>query len=132
MSSTTTTGRRGNRSVLVGDPRGGLAGTVDPVTGLTFYYDPNAFADPALGTYGNSGRAILHNPGRNQTNLRVTRNFYINSDKGRYLQVLVEAINALNHTQFTVIQNQLGLANTGRPTGARLPREFQFAAKFYF
>ena len=132
LSSTTTTGRRGNRSVLVGNPRAGLAGTIDPVTGLPFYYDPNAFADPVLGAFGNSGRAILRNPGRDQTNLRLTRNVYLNSDKGRYLQFFVEAINAFNHTQFTVIQNQLGLSNTGRPTGARLPREFQFAFKLYF
>ncbi|MFL6208792.1 MAG: carboxypeptidase regulatory-like domain-containing protein [Pyrinomonadaceae bacterium] len=132
LASTTTTGRRGNRSQLVGDPNGGLNDTIDPVTGLPFYYDPNAFADPVLGTYGNSGRAILRNPGRNQTNLRVSRSFNLNSEKGRTFQVFVEAINAFNHTQFTVIQNQLGLSNTGRPTGARLPREFQFAGKFYF
>lgn len=132
LASTTNGGTNGNRAQLIGDPRSGANNTVDPVTGLPFYYDPAAFANPAPGTFGNSGRAILRNPGRNQTNLRLARNFYFNRDKGRYMKLLGEAINAFNHTQFTVIQNQLGLSNTGRPTGARLPREFQFAMKLYF
>ena len=132
LASSTLSGRRGNRSQLVGNPSGGVAGTIDPITGLPFYYDPAAFADPAVGTFGNAGRAIIRDPAKNQTNLRLTRNFYFNSEKKRYLQLFVEAINVFNHTQFTVVQNQLGLSNTGRPTGARLPREFQFAAKFYF
>lgn len=134
LASTTNGGRNGNRSQLVGNPFGGLNGTTDPVTGLPYFFDPNAFADPALGTFGNSGRSIIHGPGKNQTNLRVSRNFYLNRDKGRYVQALVEAINAFNHTQFitTSINNQLGSTTTGLPSAARLPREFQFALKLYF
>lgn len=132
LASTTNGGRNGNRSNVVGDPRGGRNDTIDPVSGLPFYFNPDAFADPALGTFGNAGRAISRNPGRDQTNLRLTRNFSINSDKGRSLQFFVEAINVFNHTQFTGIDNQIGDTLYARPTGARLPREFQFAAKLYF
>ena len=131
LAATTNVGRNGNRAQLIGDPRAGV-GSLDPVTGLPFVYNRAAFADPALGTYGNSGRAIVRLPGKNQTNLRASRSFNFNRDKGRYLQVLVEAINAFNQTQFTGINNQLGSTTTGLPTSTRLPREFQFSMKMHF
>ena len=148
LASTTNGGRNGNRAQLVGNPTGGLAGTIDPVTGLPFIFDPTAFANPVLGTYGNSGRAIFRLPGRNQTNLSLVKNLYFNEEKGRYLQLRAESFNVFNHTQFLPgsVDNQLGgspcvpggtiavCANptTGRPTATRLPREFQFGIKLYF
>lgn len=148
LASTTNGGRNGNRAQLVGNPTGGLAGTIDPVSGLPFIFDPTAFANPVLGTYGNSGRAIFRLPGRNQTNLSLVKNLYFSQEKGRYLQLRAESFNVFNHTQFLPgsVDNQLGgspcvpggtiavCANptTGRPTATRLPREFQFGAKLYF
>jgi hypothetical protein len=147
LASTTNGGRNGNRAQLVGDPRGGLNGTIDPVSGLPFIFDPTAFANPALGTYGNSGRAIFRLWGRNQSNLSLIKNFYINREKGRYVQFRAESFNVFNHTQFlpSSIDNQLGggacvpgsailvcSSTTGRPTATRNPREFQFGLKMYF
>ena len=147
LASTTNSGRNGNRAQLVGDPKAGLAGTIDPVSGLPFIFDPTAFANPALGTYGNSGRAIFRLPRRNQSNLSLTKNFYWNREKARYLQVRVESFNVFNHTQFAPlsVDNSLGSsacvpggtalvcsATTGRPTATRNPREFQFGLKMYF
>ena len=147
LASTTNGGRNGNRAQNVGDPTSGLAGTIDPVSGLPFLYDPTAFANPALGTFGNSGRAVFRLPGRNQTNLSLTKNFYIDQDKGRYVQVRAESFNVFNHTQFFLESangNVLGGSpcvpggiavcgsTTGRPGSTRLPREFQFGLKLYF
>ncbi len=148
LASTTNGGRNGNRAQLVGNPTGGLAGTIDPVSGLPFIFDPTAFANPVLGTFGNSGRAIFRLPGRNQTNLSLVKNLYFNQEKGRYVQLRAESFNVFNHTQFLPgsVDNQLGgspcvpggtiavCANptTGRPTATRLPREFQFGLKLYF
>jgi Carboxypeptidase regulatory-like domain/TonB-dependent Receptor Plug Domain len=128
-------GLRGNRTNLVGNPTGGLAGTV--VTGgdndgLRYVFDPNAFADPAQGSFGNSGRAIFRLPGRKNTNLSASRNIYLNRDKNRYLQLRAEAFNVFNTTQFLGINNQIGQATSGLPGSTRSPREFQFAAKFNF
>jgi hypothetical protein len=147
LASTTNSGRNGNRAQLVGSLNGGLKGTIDPVSGLPFIFDPTAFANPALGTYGNSGRAIFRLPARNQSNLSLIKNFYINSEKGRYVQLRAESFNVFNHTQFLPgsVDNQLGSSacvpggtalvcssTTGRPTATRNPREFQFGAKLYF
>ena len=125
-------GLRGNRADLVGNPTGGLAGTIDPISGLPFIFDPNAFANPAQGSFGNSGRAIFRLPGRNNTNISISRYFYLNREKNRYLQLRAESFNVFNTTQFLGIDNQIGFSTSGLPGSTRLPREFQFAAKFNF
>ncbi|MDQ3042941.1 MAG: TonB-dependent receptor, partial [Acidobacteriota bacterium] len=132
LGSTTSAGLRGNRTDLIGNPTGGLAGTINPAFGLPYIFDPTAFADPALGAFGNSGRAIFRLPGRNNTNLSISRYFYFNRDKNRYLQLRAESFNVFNTTQFLSIDNQIGFSTAGLPGAARLPREFQFAAKFNF
>jgi hypothetical protein len=135
-------GLRGNRPNLVSDPLGGLTGTVDTSTGgsagLPFIFDPNAFALPSDGTFGNSPRAFARLPTQNQTNLSVIKNIYFNKDKDFRLQFRAESFNIFNHTQFTAVgvvanpAQAISANNLGRPSAARLPREFQFALKLYF
>lgn len=134
----TLSGARGLYPNAISDPNGGLAGTIDPVTGLPFIFDPTSLAPPANGTYGNLGRAFARLPGRNQTNLALMKQFYFDKERTMYLQLRAESFNLFNHTQFTGIGTTLptagGLSNTvfGRPSSTRLPREFQFGAKLYF
>ncbi|MGH9966586.1 MAG: carboxypeptidase regulatory-like domain-containing protein [Pyrinomonadaceae bacterium] len=119
---------------VVSDPNGGLAGTIDPATGLPFIFDPGAFAAPPAGTYGNAPRAFARLFGRNQTNLTLTKNIYFDKEQDVRLQLRAEAFNVFNHTQFTGVGTVLA-ANSltfGRPSGTRLPREFQFGAKLSF
>lgn len=116
---------------VVSDPNSGLAGTLD-ATGLPFIFDPNAFAAPTAGTYGNAPRAFARLFGRNQTNLTVTKNLYFDKERDVRLQLRAEAFNVFNHTQFTGVGTVLGASTFGRPLGARLPREFQFGAKLSF
>ncbi|MCA1620252.1 MAG: TonB-dependent receptor [Acidobacteria bacterium] len=137
VASTTSGGLRGNYPNLVGDPQGGLTGTINTspgllVNGLPYIFDPNAFADPALGTFGNAGRAFTRARGRNQTNLTLTKNIYFNTERTTRLQLRAEAFNVFNHTQFLGVQTALGNSNLGLPTSTRLPREFQFGAKLSF
>lgn len=123
---------RGNRPNLVGDPNGGLAGTLDS-GGLPYIFDPTVFVLPADGTYGNAPRSFARLPGQNQTNLTAAKNFYFDSEKNVRLQLRAEGFNIFNHTQFTGIGASLSTLGTlGRPTATRLPREFQFGAKLYF
>ena len=125
----------------IGNPNGGLAGTIDPVTGLPFIYDPTAFAPADLGQFGSATRSFARLPKRNQTNLALAKQFYFNTERTMYIQLRAEAFNLFNTTQFvmaagnsTTLPTAGPLSNTliARPTGTRLPREFQFGAKFYF
>lgn len=130
---------RGLYPNMSGDPNGGLTGTTDPVTGLPFIFDPTVFSPAATGSFGNATRAFARLPGRNQTNLALMKQFYFNKERTFYLQIRGESFNLFNNTQFTGIGTTLPSAGPlssgatiGRPTGARLPREFQFGAKLYF
>ncbi|HXG83725.1 MAG TPA: hypothetical protein VNI84_06825, partial [Pyrinomonadaceae bacterium] len=133
-------GTRGIYPNAVSDPRGGLAGTIDPVSGLPFIFDPLAFEPAALGEFGNLGRAFARLPGRNQTNLALSKQFYFNTERTMYLQLRAESFNLFNTTQFlgvTALRPTTGIdilqnSTFGRPTATRFPREFQFGAKFYF
>lgn len=118
---------------VVADPNGGRAGSIDPVTGLPFIFDPAAFRAPLAGTYGNAPRAFARLFARNQTNLTLTKNIYFDNEDRFKLQLRAEAYNVFNHTQFTGVGTVLTTTSTfGLPTGARLPREFQFGAKLLF
>lgn len=133
-------GARGIYPNLVSDPNGGLAGTIDSVTGLPFIFDPNAFEIAQLGQFGNLGRSFARLPGRNQTNLILSKNFYFGKDTDRYLQIRAGGYNLFNHTQFigvtaarpTTGTNFITGSTFARPTATRLPREFQFGIKLYF
>jgi len=137
----TINGTRGLYPNQVGNPNGGLAGTIDPVTGLPFIYDPTAFVAPNTGEFGSATRSFARLPKRNQTNLALAKQFYFNKERTAYLQLRAEAFNLFNTTQFvmaagnaTTLPTAGPLSNTlvARPTGTRLPREFQFGAKLYF
>lgn len=139
--SDTLNGTRGLYPNLIGDPNGGLAGTIDPVTGLPFVYDPTAFGITTAGNFGNAPRSFGRLPRRNTTTLAVSKQFYFSSERTRYIQLRAESFNLFNQTNFlmgagnaTTIPVAGPLTNTlvGRPTGTRLPREFQFGIKLYF
>ena len=117
---------------FISDPNSGLAGTRD-ATGLPYIFDPTALVAPAAGTYGNLPRAFARLFPRNQTNLTLTKNIYFDSERRYKLQLRAESFNVFNHTQFTGVGVNLADPGTlGRPTGTRLPREFQFGAKLSF
>ncbi|HEX2271312.1 MAG TPA: carboxypeptidase regulatory-like domain-containing protein [Pyrinomonadaceae bacterium] len=135
-------GQRGIYPNRVSDPGAGLAGTIDPRTGLPFIFDPTAFTLNPIGTYGNAGRSFARLPGRNQTNLSLVKNIYFNTEKTFYLQLRAEAFNVFNHTQFIMLAgtattfpvtgNPADTLGFARPTGTRPAREWQFAGKLYF
>ena len=55
--------------------------------------------------------AYLRNPGINNTDLSIFKNFYIGDpDKGRQIQLRLEAFNVFNHTQFSGINTGTALS----------------------
>ncbi|HKQ78812.1 MAG TPA: carboxypeptidase regulatory-like domain-containing protein [Blastocatellia bacterium] len=96
-----------SRFRLKGDPKNGPNGLL---------IDPNSFIIPEIGSLGLGERTYLRNPGINNTDLSLFKNFYIGDpDKGRQIQLRLEAYNIFNHTQFAGINAGTALS---LPTGA--------------
>jgi carboxypeptidase family protein/TonB-dependent receptor-like protein len=80
---------------LKGDPEMGQNGLL---------INPDSFIIPELGSLGLGERTYLRNPGINNTDLSLFKNFYIGDpEKGRRIQLRLEAFNVFNHTQFAGI-----------------------------
>ena len=139
ISESTNGFLRGGRPNLVGDPRAGQQ------PGNLFWFNPDAYAPAADGTYGNSGRAEFRQPGRNQTDLSISKNWTFN--RTQRIQFRADAINAFNTTQWLADPQANGLDNTctislttcntpsdtfGQILNTRAPREIQFGLKFYW
>jgi len=139
ISANTNGFLRGGRPNIVGDPGAG-----DQTANL-YWFNPNAYAPAADGTYGNSVRSEWRQPGRNQTDLSLSKNWTFNNTQR--FQFRVDAINAFNHTQWLADPNVAGLDNTcttslttcnpsndtfGQILNTRAPREIQLGFKFYW
>ena len=139
ISESTNGFLRGGRPNIVGDPGAGQQ------TANLFWFNPNAYAPAADGTYGNSVRAEWRQPGRNQTDLSLSKNWTFNGTQR--IQFRADAINAFNHTQWLADPNVAGLDNTcttllttcnaptdtfGQILNTRAPREIQLGLKFYW
>ncbi|HXG68915.1 MAG TPA: hypothetical protein VNO70_27700, partial [Blastocatellia bacterium] len=126
----------------------------DLVPGVPIYLDipgdkaailnPAAFALPGVGRFGNLGRGALRQPGVENIDLSIAKNWRVTE---RYnIQFRAEMFNAFNHVNFNGFANNLGFQNLasdpnfGRPTdpnfgranSTRGPREIQFGLKFSF
>jgi hypothetical protein len=124
--------RRGIMANVAGDP--GAGEQADRL----YWFDPAAFTPPADGTYGNSTRAPFRLPGRNQTDLALSKNF---TPWEKRVQFRADFINAFNHTQFTTVDLSCNVSLTtcvvpgntfGQVTGVRAPREVQLSVKVYW
>ena len=114
-----------NRADLVGDPfPEGFKRSVNA------WFDTKAFAQPALGAFGTSGRNILRGPGINNVDLSLFKN--LSFTKGMKVQFRLESFNALNHTQFTSVGTNVAAQGFGVVTGARAGRINQLGLKFTF
>ena len=72
-------GSNGQPVDLVGDMMQGANGKFSLGTGLdtNFAFNPAAFANPAAGKFGNSTRNILRNPGAQQWDIALFKNFVL-------------------------------------------------------
>jgi hypothetical protein len=97
--------------------------TIGAVTTGSYTFGPlfYATANPLISNVGNNGdhinasafylgqpgelapwpRTYLRNPGTNNFDLSLFKNFQITGDRKKYLQLRLEAFNAFNHTQFS-------------------------------
>ena len=93
-------------------------------------FNPKAFALPAKGTFGNTGRNIVRTAGMNNFDVAINKRFAI-AERAR-LEFRTELFNTWNHTQFLQFDNTLQNVGFGTFTGARAPRIVQFAMKLIY
>jgi len=94
-----------------------------------FAYNPAAFAQPAPGTFGNSGRNIVRGGGFKSVDLSVFRNLRVTEHVRAQLRF--EATNSLNHVNYQgPVVNQT--SSPGQFISAAPPREVQLGLKVSF
>ncbi len=119
-----------SRPDCIGDARSGASD--DPRQGL--WLNPAAFADPAVGTFGNCGVGRYKGPGETNTDISLFKIFPIR--EVMRVEFRSEFFNAFNHANFS---NPGSFFIQGAGTGFGVisstigtPREIQFALKLYF
>lgn len=94
------------------------------------FFNTAAFAQPANGRFGTSGKGILRGDGIVNFDLSVLRNFRFTETVR--LQLRAEALNAFNHTNFLLPGNTFGATDFGIVSSAREARRFQLGVRFLF
>lgn len=91
------------------------------------------FGREIIGTFGTLSRNKFHGPGINNIDVAVEKDVYFwPGNEKRYLELRLEAFNALNHTQFGQPNGSFTSKNFGRITTAAPGRLIQLGAKIYF
>ena len=93
---------------LVGDPKANANKKLSNGNDSNFWFNPAAFAAPAAGTFGNAPRNLIFNPGQQQWDIAVFKNFSVGGT--RKLQFRAEVFNFPNYAN---------LGGTGATTGAQ-------------
>ena len=103
------------------------------------WFNSAAFCRPGMNDPGNAGKYDVRNPGVNNWDLALAKNFPIRSEK-RVLSLRWEAYNAFNHTQYASINTAARFDPTGAQTNTlfgtvistRTPRVMQGSLRFTF
>jgi outer membrane receptor protein involved in Fe transport len=122
-------GTSSQRPNLVGNPK--LPGDRPRGDQILAWFDRNAFANPATGTYGNVGRNTTVGPASKITNFGLFKNFTLPGREGLRLQFRSEFFNVLNAVNLGSPNGTIG-STMGRITSADDARVIQFALKLLF
>jgi hypothetical protein len=101
---------RNQRANVVGNPHANFHKSINQ------WFNTAAFSQPLAGSFGNSGRNILREPGINNWDMGVGKNFAL-GDRASF-QFRVEGFNVFNHTQWGVDPGSPSAAASGPGTGA--------------
>lgn len=117
----TGTGTANSRLNVISDPFANVP--------AGFFFNPAAFARPAAGTFGSSGRNAFSGPGAQQLDFSVLK--VLRFSERFSVQLRGEAFNVLNHPTFAIPVNDITNANFGKILSAD-NRELQLGIKFLF
>ena len=93
------------------------------------FLNPAAFAQPALGTFGDAPRNGLEGPGRKALDVSLVRSFRFGTQA---IQARVEAFNVFNWNNWGNPVTAITNPNFGRILTVGAPRVMQFALKYSF
>ena len=94
-----------------------------------YYFDPTAFASPALGLEGDARRRFFHGPGSNNFDMALVKDTKLSEIFN--LQFRAEWFNVFNHTQFSTPSGILS-GTFAQVTQAAAPRIGQVSLKLNF
>ncbi len=94
------------------------------------WFAPEAFAVPALGTFGNLGRNALTGPGTNNWDVSVQKQFVI-TERVR-TEFRAEFYNAPHHFSYYGVDTTVGRATFGQVNAAGDPRILQFGLRLSY
>ncbi len=114
----------GQTAQQIGDPSSGFTKSIDR------WFNTSAFARPATGTFGSSGRNILDGPAQISFDVSLFKSFRFREQI--VLQFRAEAFNAFNNTGFNQPGGTVGTPTYGVIQGAADPRVIQLALKLKF
>lgn len=97
---------------------------------LNLYFNPAAFALPALGEYGNSGRNTMIGPGRWNLDFALFKGFQIR--EAMKLHFRWEMFNAVNHANLGNPRSNISAANPGRIDSTSGGRVMQLGLRLVF
>jgi hypothetical protein len=116
---------------LVGDPDVTTPGFSDGAgNDDVYWFNPDAFARPAPGTFGNQERNILRHPGSQNWDIALFKNFSLGGP--RRVQFRVEAFNFINHPNLGEAESDPNNSNFGRVTFKNGQRNVQLSLRFSF
>ena len=117
-----------DRADLVGEP------TLDPGRAraalIAEYFNKAAFANNAVGTFGNSGRNILRGPGFASVDFGLLKNVALGG--GHRVQFRTEVFNLFNRVNLGNPVNSVSAPNFAQIISAGSPRVIQLALKYAF
>ena len=130
-------GSNGQPVDLVGDPNANSNGKFSDgvVSGVAldqnFAFNPTAFGNQAQGTFGNAPRNLLRNPGDQQWDISLFKNFSMGGT--RKIQFRTEVFNFPNHPNLNGPNGDITNPNFGRSISkGGSARDVQLALRFLF
>ncbi|MCX6622738.1 MAG: hypothetical protein NTY38_17055 [Acidobacteria bacterium] len=92
------------------------------------YYNKAAFAAPAPGVYGSTGRNIIQGPNFTTSDFALLKD--IVTFKEQHFQFRAEFFNAFNQVNFSSVRNNLADSRAGQISGVNVGRQIQFGLKY--
>jgi len=98
------------------------------------YFNKSAFVATPDYSFGNIPQVYpnVRNPGGFTTDGTLLKNFYLNGDQTRYVNIRVEAANLFNHPNFGGINNNPSSVGFGGLSGKSGNRIMQLGARIFF